>query len=214
MRALYLVPFVLASLPGLGGAKPYVVKGDVGNSTMTAVFDAPFGERITALSSSVSCSLDIDAATGTAKGTCSIRLTSIQIDSEPTKTDHFYQWATNKKSDPMTCEVRVSIDGKATGPLKPKEPATFAFDGSFSVCGKAHEGGAKERIEGAAILMPAGEYGSKETIRVRAKVAEFDREKYHVGPNWTGGWLARVQALAPVVAKSGEININLFATAK
>jgi len=63
------------------------------------------------------------------------------------------------------------------------------------------------------MLFPAGSYGKTETLRIRAKIGKFNREKYHVGPAWTGGWLARVQSLAPVVSAEGEVNVNIFAKA-
>src|SRR5438445_559758 len=49
------------------------------------------------------------------------------------------------------------------------------------------------------------------TIRSRARIEGFDRERYRIGPRWTDGWLARVQQLAPVVATEGTIEVNLFA---
>ena len=68
-------------------------------------------------------------------------------------------------------------------------------------------------IQGTVIYLPAGTYGAKRTLRVRAKVEHFDREKYGVSPKNTAGWLARVQQLAPVVGTEGTIEVNLFATA-
>jgi len=52
---------------------------------------------------------------------------------------------------------------------------------------------------------------SSTTIRIRARIEGFDRERYRIGPKWTAGWLARVQQLAPVVATEGTIDVNLFA---
>ena len=49
------------------------------------------------------------------------------------------------------------------------------------------------------------------TIRIRARIEGFDRERYRIGPRWTAGWLARVQQLAPVVATAGTIDVSLFA---
>jgi len=49
------------------------------------------------------------------------------------------------------------------------------------------------------------------TIRIRARIEGFDRERYRIGPKWTAGWLARVQQLAPVVATEGTIDVSLFA---
>jgi hypothetical protein len=53
--------------------------------------------------------------------------------------------------------------------------------------------------------------GCARTIRIRARIEGFDRERYRIGPKWTAGWLARVQQLAPVVATEGTIDVNLFA---
>ena len=50
------------------------------------------------------------------------------------------------------------------------------------------------------------------TLRIRAKIEGFNRERYQIGPKRTDGWLARVQELAPVVATDGTIEVNLFAT--
>jgi len=49
---------------------------------------------------------------------------------------------------------------------------------------------------------------------VRASVAKFNRDSYKIGPKHTDGWLARVQALATVVAEEGTIDLSLFAAAK
>jgi len=69
-----------------------------------------------------------------------------------------------------------------------------------------------ERIQGTVIYLPAGTYGSKRTLRVRARIEHFDREQYGVTPKNTPGWLARVQQLADVVGTEGTIEVNLFAT--
>ena len=47
-----------------------------------------------------------------------------------------------------------------------------------------------------------------------ATVAGFDRDAYRIGPKYTDGWLARVQALATVVAEKGAVELSLFAKAK
>ena len=62
-------------------------------------------------------------------------------------------------------------------------------------------------------FFPAGTYGKVETLRIRAKIKGFNREAYHIGPKWTGGWLAKVQQLANVVSAEGDIDINMFAKA-
>ena len=81
-----------------------------------------------------------------------------------------------------------------------------------------------EKIQGTILYLPAKEYDAAETprtsprphevprtIRIRARIEGFDRERYRIGPRWTAGWLARVQQLAPVVATDGTIEVNLFA---
>src|SRR3954471_23257166 len=85
------------------------VDPDAGNSKFNATFDAPLGERINAVSSAVGCEIAYDS--NTASGKCSVPLTSISVDSEPTKTEHFQQWATNKKSDPKDCKIEAKFDG-------------------------------------------------------------------------------------------------------
>jgi hypothetical protein len=69
-------------------------------------------------------------------------------------------------------------------------------------------------VTGTALLFPAGTYGEKKTIRIRATVADFDRDAYRIGPKYTDGWLARVQSLAAVVAEKGAVELSLFAKAK
>ena len=71
-------------------------------------------------------------------GTCTVALTSIVVDTEATKTEHFYQWTTHKKLDPTQCALEVAINGTANQPLMAKEPIEFALDGVFSVCGRKH----------------------------------------------------------------------------
>src|SRR5260370_24543137 len=69
-----------------GGLK---VDPDSGNNKFDAKFDAPLGEMIVATSSQVAC--DVSYQGGSASGTCSVPLTSIMVDNEPTKTEHFRQ---------------------------------------------------------------------------------------------------------------------------
>jgi hypothetical protein len=64
------------------------------------------------------------------------------------------------------------------------------------------------------MFFPAGSYGSAETIRIRAHVEKFSRDRYHIGPKYTEGWLARVQSLASVVAEEGSVDLSLFALAE
>ena len=44
-----------------------------------------------------------------------------------------------------------------------------------------------------------------------ARIEQFNRDLYGIGPKHTEGWVARVQTLASVVAKEGAIDVNLFA---
>lgn len=190
------------------------VDPDVGNSTLTAVFDAALGERIVAQSSSVSCDLAWDEKTGTASGACSVPLTGLMVDNEPTKTDHFRQWATNKQSDPAACKLEARFLGVKVGTLAAEKAVPFTAELPFTVCGRAPADGRKEKVSGTVVLLPAGSYGERKTLRIRAAIEKFDREAYRIGPGFTDGWLARVQSLAKVVAREGRIDLNLFAVAQ
>jgi hypothetical protein len=209
MSRLAALLAALAAAPAL--AAGYQVNPDAGNNTFTAVFDAALGERITAQSSSIGCNLDYDAASGVARGTCTVPLTSIVVDNEPTKTDHFQQWTTNKKSDPKTCAIEARFEGVKVGPLVAETPAPFTTQATFTVCGRARAGGGAETVTGTVILLPAGTAGPRETLRIRAHLAGFDRDAYRIGPKYTDGWLARVQSLAKVVAEKGDVDVNVFA---
>jgi hypothetical protein len=179
------------------------VDANAGNSKFDATFDAPLGEKIVATSSAVGCDLTLD--NGTAAGACSVPLTSVMVDNEPTKTEHFQQWATNKKVDPKKCALEARFEGlKLDGPISPV-PVKFSGEAAFKVCGKSRTDGGKERLEGTAVQLPNG------SIRVRARVEKFSRDKYKLGPKYTDGWLSRVQQLAPVVAEEGSIDISVFA---
>src|SRR5690242_10877794 len=120
------------------------VDANAGNSKFDATFDAPLGEKIMATSSAVACDLTLDE--GTAAGACSVPLTSVTVDSEPTKTEHFQQWATNKKVDAKKCALEARFDGlKLEGPIS-ATPVTFAGEASFKVCGKPRTDGGKEKL--------------------------------------------------------------------
>jgi hypothetical protein len=187
------------------------VDPDAGNNTFNAVFDAKLGERITAQSAAVACELRYDEKTGLASGTCSVPLTSIKVDNEDTKTEHFQQWVTNKKTDPAACRLSATFDGLKVGALAPEQPVSFSGEVPFTVCGRRPVDGRKEKVKGTALLFPPGAYGEKRTIRVRATIEGFDRDAYRIGPKYTEGWLARVQSLAKVVADQGTIDLSLFA---
>ncbi len=204
----------LAASAGSVGARGFKTNPDAGNNSMSAVFDAAIGERIMAVSSAVDCTLEVDEGKLSGTATCRVPLTSIQVDSEPTKTEHFQQWATNKKGTPDECSFDLVIDEiDLSGPVAANVPVEFETTGTFTICGRQKEGGGAEKVSGTLIHLPAGTYGSSETLRVRARIEDFDREAYGISPASTPGWLARVQSLAPVVAGQGTIDVNLFAKA-
>jgi len=178
-------------LAAAGGLK---VDPDAGNNKFDATFDAPLGEKIMATSSAVGCNVTYDK--GTASGTCSVPLTSITVDSEPTKTEHFQQWATNKKMDAKSCTLEAKFDN-----LPLTIPGNFSGPAAFKICGKP----GTEQVTGNTLQLPDGR------VRVRARVEHFNRDKYKIGPKYTEGWLSRVQQLAPVVAEEGTVEIALFA---
>jgi hypothetical protein len=171
-------------------ATALTVDPTAGNSKFDAVFDAPLGEKIDAMSSAVSCNLTYDAVGG-AQGSCSVPLTSIMVDNEPTKTEHFQQWATNKKTSPKNCKIEAVLSCVKAEPVLHSD-----------------KGGGKEKLTGTAMKSADGK------VRLRVRVEHFNRDQYKVGPKYTEGWLQRVQQLAPVVAEEGAIDISLFAKAQ
>src|SRR5439155_24540826 len=94
--ALSLAVTLVGSSAALGDTR-FAVDPEAGNNTFNAVFDAAVGERITAVSSAVGCTLTVDQATLEGKASCSVPLASIRVDNDETKSDHFRQWATNKQ---------------------------------------------------------------------------------------------------------------------
>ena len=205
---------VAAALAAPASAEEFEVNPDAGNNSLAAVFDAALGERISAVSSAVGCSLRYDEKTGLASGRCSVPLASIRVDNDDTKSDHFRQWATNKKSDPGACRLEVEFRDLRVGPLAPEAPVPFRAEVPFTVCGRPRADGGKETVTGTALLFPPGAYGDRKTIRIRAHLDAFDRDAYRIGPKYTEGWLARVQSLAKVVAEKGSVDLSLFARAK
>ena len=202
------------ALPRAAPAEDFAVNPDAGNNAFSAVFDAALGERINAVSSAVACEVAYDEKAGLASGRCSVPLTSIRVDNDDTKSDHFRQWATNKKSDPAECKLEAEFRGVKVGPFVAEQPVPFSAEIPFTVCGRGHAGGGKEKVRGTAVLFPPGAYGDRKTIRIRATVADFDRDAYRIGPKYTEGWFARVQSLAKVVAEKGIVELSLFARAK
>jgi hypothetical protein len=205
---------LLLSIPASALAEDFAVNPQAGNSGFSAVFDAALGERINAVSSTVGCEVTFDEKTGLASGRCSVPLTSIKVDSDETKSEHFHDWATNKKTDPKACTIEAVFTGVKLGALAPEKPAPFTADIPFTVCGRSRVDGGKEKVTGTALLFPPGAYGEKKTIRIRATIASFDRDTYRIGPGFTDGWLARVQSLAKVVAVKGTVDLSLFAKVK
>jgi hypothetical protein len=210
MRPILALALLAAASPP-ARAETLRVDPTSGNSTFSAVFDAKLGERITAQSSAVACEVALDERAGTATGSCSVPLASITVDNEPTKSEHFRDWATNRKSDPGTCRLEARFEGVPLGKLVPETPVPFEARVPFTVCGRGPEDGRKELVTGTAVLFPPGSYGAARTVRIRATVPRFDREAYHVGPRYTDGWLAKVQKLANVVAQEGTVELTLFA---
>lgn len=209
-RAVPLAALALAlANPAL--AEELRVDPQAGNNTFHAVFDAKLGERISAQSSAVACDLRYDAGTGLASGHCSVPLTSVEVDNEDTKTEHFQQWVTNRKSDPAACRFEASLEDVKIGALAPEQPVPFTARVPFTVCGRRPADGRAEAVKGTALLFPAGAYGEQRTVRIRATIEGFDRDAYRIGPKYTDGWLARVQSLAKVVAVQGTIELSLFA---
>lgn len=207
-RKILLASMLLAAS---ARAEDLTVNPAAGNNSLSAVFDAELGERITAVSSAVGCTVRYDKKTGLASGRCAVPLLSIRVDNDDTKSDHFRQWTTNKKSDPSACKLEAVFEGVKLGALVPGEPVSFEAEVPFTVCGRSRIDRGRERVRGTALLFPPGSYGSQETIRIRATVSGFDREAYQIGPGYTEGWLARVQSLAKVVAEKGDLELSLFA---
>ncbi|MFT3912635.1 MAG: hypothetical protein QM704_00705 [Anaeromyxobacteraceae bacterium] len=202
------------TLPADARAEAFTVNPDAGNSGFSAVFDAQLGERINAVSSSVGCDVTYDEKTGLASGRCAVPLLSVKVDADDTKSDHFHQWATNKKSEPKDCKLEAVFQDVKVGALAAERAMPFTAQIPFTVCGRARADGGRETVKGTAMLFPPGAYGDKKTIRIRATVADFDRDAYRIGPKYTDGWLARVQALAKVVAEKGTVELSLFARTK
>ena len=205
---------ILLAAPAAALAEDFTVNPEAGNSGFSAVFDAALGERINAVSSAVGCQVTFDEKAGVASGRCSVPLTSIKVDADETKSDHFHEWATNKRSEPKDCSLEAVFTGVKLGALAPEKPVPFTAEIPFTVCGRGRADGGKEKVSGTALLFPPGAYGEKKTIRIRATIAGFDRDAYRIGPGYTDGWLARVQSLAKVVAEKGTVELSLFAKSK
>jgi hypothetical protein len=208
MRAAAIV-LLLAAAAAARGETVFTVDPEAGNNTFSAVFDAALGERITAVSAAVGCTLHVDEAARTGRATCSVPLTAIRVDNDDTKTDHFRQWATNGKGDARQCTIELTVDRVAVADaVERTTPAPFSTEGVLTICGRRRDDRGAEKIAGTLTLLSR----DVRTLRIRARIEAFDRDRYHVGPKWTPGWLARVQELAPVVATDGTIDVTSFAT--
>ena len=203
----------LSSSPVWAENASFTVDPEAGNNTFSAVFDASLGERIMAVTSGIGCTVTVDEEKLEGQAKCSVPLKSVRVDNDDTKTDHFQQWATNKKSDPEKCTFDLDVPGvKLPAALEDKKPVTFTADGTFTICGRKRDDGGAEHLTGTVISLPPSEPGDPRTLRIRARVEHFDRERYGISPKNTAGWLARVQQLASVVATDGTIDVNIFAT--
>lgn len=202
-----MIVAVVLLLVSASPPRTFHVDREAGNNTLNGVFDAPLGERITAVSSAVGCDIQLSPDGRNLSGRCSVPLTSITVDADPTKTEHFRQWATNRKGDPARCIVTAQLDGVAVSlPQASGESTQFQADVPFTVCGRPRDDGGREHVTGTLVLLEDGFY------RVRARVEHFHREAYRIGPRFTEGWLARVQSLAKVVAEEGTLDLTLFAS--
>lgn len=161
-----------------GRAATFNVDPDEGRNGFTAIFDSAVGERITAVSSTVGCTLSVDETKLEGRATCSVPLTSIRVDNDDTKSDHFRQWATNLKSEPAKCKLEVEVSHvKLPSPVEPKKPIEFTSEGKFRICGRERDDHRPERIQGTIVYLPAGMRGDMRGLRVRARIENLDREK-------------------------------------
>ncbi len=80
LRTSLLLVAVLAAPAAIRG-EDLEVNPDAGNNAFSAVFDAKLGERITAVSSAVGCTLALDETTMRASGRCAVPLASIRMGS-------------------------------------------------------------------------------------------------------------------------------------
>lgn len=213
MRVLGALPGLLLLAPVAGAATVFSVDPAAGRNQFVAIFDAPAGERIAAVSSRVGCTITVDEATREGSAACSVPLAAVRVDNDDTKSEHFRQWATNRTADPATCRLELAVPRLAVpGPLDATTPTTVRTEGTFTVCGRPRDDRGAEPIT-VRLTYVAAAAGGERLLRIRAHVDGFDRERYGVSPKRTKGWLARVQALADVVAPTGTIDVSLFATA-
>jgi hypothetical protein len=205
---------VMSSQPIWAETATFTVDPEAGNNTFSAIFDASLGERIMAVTSGIGCTVTVDEGNLEGHAKCSVPLKSVRVDNDDTKTDHFQQWATNKKGAPEKCTFELDVPGvKLPSALEEKKPVPFTADGTFTICGRKRDDVGAEHLTGTVIALPASAPGDPRTLRIRARVEHFDRERYGISPKNTAGWLARVQQLANVVATEGTVDVNIFAAA-
>ena len=79
-----------------------------------------------AVTSGIDCTVTVDEGKldGTAK--CLVPLKAIKVDNDDTKTEHFQQWTTNKKSESEKCTFDLDVPGvKLPSALAEKKPVSF-----------------------------------------------------------------------------------------
>src|SRR2546430_5745428 len=97
-------------------------------------FAAQTGALFTAVCSAVGCTLTVDEAKREGRASCSVPLGSVRVDNDDTKTEHFGQWATNKKTDPKQCTFQVEVPVVTLpSPVEPKTPVAFTTEGRFTI---------------------------------------------------------------------------------
>ena len=208
-----LARLVLSSPIVFAGNSLFQVDPEAGNNTFSAVFDAALGERIMAVTSNIGCTVTVDESKLTGRAACSVPLTAVRVDNDDTKTEHFQQWATNKKTATQQCTFDLDVkDVKLPSTLDEQKPIPFTAEGTFTICGRKRDDNRPEKLDGTIIVLPTRSPNSPRTLRIRAHIEHFDRERYGISPKNTEGWLARVQQLASVVATEGIIDVNIFAT--
>jgi len=122
-RAVLLLALVLSGPPAALGETQFSVDPEAGDNTFSAVFDAAVGERITAVSSAVGCTLRVDEDKLAGHATCSVPLGSIRVDNDDTESDHFREWATSKKVDARKCRFELDVSGlKLDGAVQAMKP--------------------------------------------------------------------------------------------
>src|SRR5262249_281100 len=127
VRSILAVPlFFGLGLSFAAAADDLKVSPDNGNNTFTAVFDAPLGERIAAVSSAGACALSYAPSAAPAPGHCSAPLPTVMVKNKKTKTEHFQAGATKKKIKPQACAFEAKFsDVKLSEPLVPEKSVRF-----------------------------------------------------------------------------------------